>query len=71
METFWVRAIIFGEGDTKPWLCAMTSPQFSLERAKHEIDHLKENYNVLSAWVDSFNENNEKTVVFHECYMTY
>ena len=69
METFWTSAIIYDEGNTKPWLCAMSSPQFSLDRAKQEIEHLKENYNVLSAWVDTFDESNVKKTVFHECYM--
>lgn len=69
METFWTSAIIYDEGNTKPWLCAMSSPQFSLDRAKQEIEHLKENYNVLSAWVDAFDENNVKKTAFHECYM--
>lgn len=69
METFWTSAIIYDEGNTKPWLCAMSSLQFSLDRAKQEIEHLKENHNVLSAWVDAFDENNIKKTVFHECYM--
>lgn len=40
-ELFWTSAIIYNEGDAKPWLCAMISPQFSLERAKREIENFK------------------------------
>lgn len=70
MRTYWTSVIIFNEGDSKPWLCAMSSPQFSLERAMKEVERLRENYNVLSAWVDTFDENiNNKEIVFHECYM--
>ena len=69
MKTYWTSVIIFNDGDTKPWLCAMSSPQFSLERAMKEVEHLKENHNVLSAWVDTFDENDKKEIVFHECYM--
>ena len=69
MEAFWVSAIIFNEGDIKPWLCAMTTSQFSLEQAMVDIEVLKENNNVLSAWVDMFDINNTKKTVFHECYM--
>ena len=41
METFWTSAIIYDKGNTKPWLCAKSSPQFSLDRAKREIEQLK------------------------------
>ena len=69
METFWTSAIIYDKGNAKPWLCAKSSPQFSLDRAKREIEQLKENHNVLSAWVDTFDVNNIKKTVFHECYL--
>ena len=46
MRTYWTSVIIFNEGDSKPWLCAMSSPQFSLERAMKEVERLRENYNV-------------------------
>lgn len=70
MKTFWTSVIIFNNGDIKPWLCAISSPQFSLERAMKEIEHLRKNHNVLAAWIDTFDENNSnKEIVFHECYM--
>ena len=68
-ETFWASAIIYNKGDTKPWLCAMTTSQFSLKQAMIDIECLKGNNNVLSAWVDMFDINNTKKTVFHECYM--
>ena len=69
MEAFWASAIIYNDGDTKPWLCAMATSQYSLEQAKVDIECLKANNNVLSAWIDVFDENNIKKTVFHECYM--
>ena len=69
MKTFWASAIIYNKGDTKPWLCAIANSQLSLEQAMVDIEVLKENHNVLSAWVDEFDINNTKTTVFHECYI--
>ena len=68
MKLYWVSAIIFNEGDRKPWLCAMTNGSVSMEAAMDTINRLKNNHNVLSAWIDTF-ENNEKQTVFHECYI--
>lgn len=34
-----------------------------------KIDFAKKYYVVLSAWVDSFDENNKRETVFHECYI--
>lgn len=46
MEAFWASAIIFNKGDTKPWLCAMATLQFTLEQAMVDIECLKENNDV-------------------------
>ena len=69
MNLYWVSAIIFNEGDSKPWLCAISSGAISFSNALIEIQHLKENHNVLSAWIDTYDENDNKETVFHECYM--
>ena len=41
----------------------------SLEGAIKLIEKGKQNYRVLSAWVDTFDTNNQKVIVFHECYV--
>ena len=69
MKLFWVSAIIQNKGDNKPWLCAMTDSEVRLEDAMETITKARENHNVLSAWIDVFDENNVKETVFHECYI--
>lgn len=66
---YWVSAIIFDKGDTKPWLCAIATPQSTLEQAMYQLEFTRKNYNVLSGWIDTFDKNNVKQTVFHECYM--
>lgn len=66
---FWVSFIIQDKGDTKPWLCAISTAQDTLEQAKNVIEYKRNIYNILSAWIDIFDENDNKQTVFHECYM--
>lgn len=69
MKLYWVSAIIQNKGDDKPWLCAMTDSEIRLEDAMESISKARANHNVLSAWVDVFDENNVKQTIFHECYI--
>lgn len=32
---YWVSAIIFDKSDAKPWLCAISTAQDTIEQAKH------------------------------------
>lgn len=66
---YWVSTIIFDEGDTKPWLCAISTAQDTLEQAIYQLEFTRKHHNVLSGWIDVFDENNTKQTVFHECYM--
>ena len=66
---YWVSAIIFNKGDIEPWLCAISTAQDTLEQAKDELEFIRENHNVLFGWIDTFDENDIKQTVFHECYM--
>lgn len=66
---YWVSAIIFDEGDTKPWLCTITTAQDTLEQAKVHIQTLCKNHTVLDAWVDVVDDKDNTTVVYHECFM--
>lgn len=69
MKLYWVSLLIQDKENTKPWLCAMSDGCISLEGAIKIIEKGKQNYRVLSAWVDTFNTNNQKMTVFHECYV--
>ena len=68
-KLYWVSAIIQNDGDKRAWLCAMTDSVYSIEQAMETINRARANHIVLSAWVDTFDENNVKKTVFHECYV--
>ena len=65
----WVSFIIQDTKNSEPWLCASVESVKNLEEAKDVIHKQRKIYRVLSAWVDTFDENNEKVTLFHECYM--
>lgn len=69
MDFYWVSAIIQNEYDKKPWLCAMSYSIIGLDKAKQQIDFLRKNHNVLSAWIDIIDDFNIKQTIFHECYI--
>lgn len=69
MKLYWVSLLIQDKENTKPWLCAMSDGCISLEGAIKLIEKGKQNYRVLSAWVDTFDTNNQKVIAFHECYV--
>lgn len=69
MELYWVSLIIQDTENSKPWLSAISSGCVSLEEAMETIKRERDNYRVLCAWIDIFDENNYKSTVFHECYV--
>ena len=69
VELYWVSLLIQDTENSKPWLYAITDSCLSLEEAREVIRKGKSNYRVLSAWIDTFDNNNAKTTVFHECYI--
>lgn len=56
MKLYWVSLLIQDTENSKPWLCAMTDSETSLESAMETIRMGRENYRVLSAWIDTFDE---------------
>lgn len=68
MKLYWVSLLIQDTENSKPWLCAMTDSETSLKSAMETIKRGRENYRVLSAWIDTFDENNQKETVYHHCY---
>ncbi len=68
-KAYWVSFIIQDYEDSRPWLCALNESCGSIEEAKEAIHKQRENYRVLSAWIDVFNQDNVKTTVFHKSYI--
>lgn len=69
MKLYWVSMLIQDTENSKPWLSAMSSGCTNLVEAMGIIKKGRSNYRVLSAWIDTFNKNDDKTTVFHECYV--
>lgn len=69
VELYWVSLLVQDTENSKPWLCSMTNGCLSLDEAVGVINKGKSNYRVLSAWIDTFDNNNAKITVFHECYI--
>lgn len=70
MKLYWVSLLIQDTENSNPWLCAMTDSETSLESAMETIKRGRENYRVIAAWIDTFDENNEKETVYHQCYIS-
>ena len=66
---YWVSVLIQDSENSQPWLSWMLDSRSSLSEAKEIIETYRNNYRVLSAWVDTYGENKVKTTVFHECYV--
>lgn len=66
---YWVSVLIQDSENSQPWLSRMLDSRSSLSEAKEVIELYRNNYRVLSAWVDTYGENKVKTTVFHECYV--
>ena len=67
--TYWVSFIIQNKDDKKAWCCAKNTGFLSLDEAMKVVETVKEQNIVLSVWVDLFDETNNKTTVYHECFV--
>lgn len=66
---YWVSVLIQDSENSKPWLSRMSDNCSNLSEAIEVIEKARNNYRVLSAWVDTYGENKVKTTVYHECYV--
>lgn len=66
--SYWVSYIVQETPDDKPWVCTLSS-SCSMQEALIAIDVGHKYHRILSAWIDVFDENNNKTTVMHECYV--
>lgn len=69
MDKFWVSCIIFEEGDRSPWLCACCDCQLSIDEAMKVAQSYVDNYGVIDLWIDKYDKDNNKTVVFHKTFI--
>ena len=68
-DNYWVSLLIQDDEKSKPYLISMTDSVLYLKDAMEIIERGRNNYRVLSAWIDVFDENNAKITIFHECYV--
>ena len=69
MKQYWVSEIVQNEEDKRAWLSSMQESALSMEEAMRAIEFARENFTVLSAWIDIFDNAGNKKTVFHECYV--
>jgi hypothetical protein len=71
VNLYWLSFIVQDTENSKPWVCAISSGEFDLEKVLEMVKDARNKYRVLSAWIDTFDENDKKTTVFHECYINF
>lgn len=65
---YWASFLVQETENSRPWLCS-SSTGCSFENAMETIKMGRKVFRVLSAWIDTFDENGDKITVFHECYV--
>ena len=50
---YWVSLLIQDNEHSEPWLAAMTDSCISMKEAMDDVNKGRENYRVLSAWIDT------------------
>lgn len=74
---YWVSALVQEERTVikevitkvnKTVLLQMNTAESNLNEAKNVIANIRKYYPTFSAWIDIYDENNNKATVFHECY---
>lgn len=68
-DNYWVSLLVQDYENGKPWLVEMQTCSLTLKDALKVIHTGRNNYRVLSAWIDCFDKNDEKITIFHECYV--
>lgn len=69
MNQYWVSCIIQEKTDKRAWLCSMSDCALSMDEAMETIRKARKNFTVLSAWIDTYDKDNVKHTVFHDCYI--
>jgi len=77
MKQYWVTFILRRTDkytkETKVWSSPTSRSLNILSEAHREIRLMRENNDadVISAWIDTYDDNNNKTTVFHDCYINF
>lgn len=67
-DLYWVSFLIQETCCSKPWLNSISTGCTSLDEAMELISDSRKKFRVLSAWIDTF-ENDIKSTVYHKCYV--
>ena len=67
MGRYYVSAIVRNFNSDSAFLYASTECELDIAKALDCIERIKTIYLVLSAWVDSYDSNDTKRLVYHEC----
>lgn len=62
-NNYWVSLLIQDDEESKPYLISMTDSAPHLKDAMEIIERGRNNYRVLSAWVDVFDKKNAKVTI--------
>ena len=69
IKEYWISAIVQNDGDDQAWLLSLTDSVSSIEDAMKKIEFMRKSHRVLSVWIDSYDNENNKHIIFHECYV--
>lgn len=67
-DLYWVSFLIQETCCSKPWLNSISTGCTSLDEAMKLISDSRKKFRMLSAWIDTF-ENDIKSTVYHKCYV--
>lgn len=67
MDRYYVSAIVRMFDSDAAWLYVSTECELDIAKSLDCIERLKTIYFVLSAWVDAYDSNDMKHLVYHEC----
>lgn len=69
IQLYWVSVLEQPNETDKPIHIGMQNACVSMEEAKALIESCRIIFRILSAWIDTFDEDNKKTTVYHACYI--
>jgi len=74
---FWINFILKRTDkytkETKIWHSPVSSSMNTIDAARNEIELMRKlkDQEVVSAWIDIYDNENNKTTVFHDCYINF
>lgn len=65
MDKYYVSITVYDKGN-EPYQISCTESQLSLAEAQEKLDWYKRNFNWISAWIDRFDSDGNKSIMHHE-----